>query len=427
MDDPHQADGTFQFARPMRWLAGGALAAALCGCGGTTHQSARTLSLADFASSEAPSVSPPPPDDGGSLAPTDPAEAPDGEPTTTGAVPPAAAPGPRPLQPGKEVVVDGLIGQINGRPIFANDFFGPLDAQLRAESAKTTLLQFDAVATNLIRSRMLQILQNELLIAQAESRLTPEEQQGLFYWLTKREEGLIAEQGTGSREEAASRLLAEEGISLEGRLREDREAALIRLVIEREIQPRVIVSWRDVERAYARNYDVFNKPGEMRLSTIILNPDRDAERIESVTARLAAGEPFTDVAASINGRENGDFYGPLAISPGGLSALANENLWPEMIETIRGMEVGDKRGPITISPPGGGSRVAWIKVLSLSYPPGRSLYEPAVQTTLWDTLRAQQFGLEQQNYFDELLNENILAEIDDIGKRLLALAIERYR
>lgn len=340
---------------------------------------------------------------------------------------PDAAPLPRePVQPGQEIVVDSLVGQINGRPIFANEFFEPLDAELRTESARQTLTQFTSFLIERIGRRMNEILQNELLIAQAENRLTPEQQQGLFQWLTRREEDLVSQRGSGSRAEAIQRMLDEGDVTLQGQMQEDRERALISMIIEQEIRPRVIVSWRDVERAYRQNSERFNPPGALHLSTIILNPVTETERIEDVQRRLAAGEPFTDVAASINGRPLGDSYGALSIAPGGLATLENENLWGDMVAQLKTMQVGEVRGPFDMAI-ATGRRVAWVQVMSLTYPPGKSIYDPEVQTLLWERLRALHFGIEQARYFDELLTDGIYRDVGDMVDRLVRLALERYR
>jgi len=332
------------------------------------------------------------------------------------------------VEPGEPVVVGGIVGQINGRPVYTNEFFEPIDAQLRALAEQLSPIQFRQRMNSLITERLWQIIENELILAEAESRLTPDQQKGLFAWLLQREESIVSELG-GSATVATRRLQEEEGVDLQSAVAEQRNAALIRMVVEQEVMPRVIVSWRDVERAYQRAYEQFNPPGELQLARIWFNPETQADSIEEVKNRLEAGEDFLQVAEDVGminrglmstedepyrlGAEGVD--GPIP----GLNELYQEK--------IRGREEGDVIGPFEQKLPSGSIRVVWLHIVDIERPEGRSIYDPEVQLFLRRTLRDQQIQLETGKYFQELLVEGIYDDLEKMGQRLQEIGTRRYQ
>src|SRR5690606_25770339 len=85
--------------------------------------------------------------------------------------------------PGELVVIDSLVGEVNGRPIYAEQFFAPIDAYLRDRAGRLNATEFDRELDLVIQTQLRTVVQNELFLAQARAGLTPEEQQGLFHWM----------------------------------------------------------------------------------------------------------------------------------------------------------------------------------------------------------------------------------------------------
>ncbi len=316
----------------------------------------------------------------------------------------------------RRMVVDGLVGQINGRPVYANDFFVPIEDQLRALSRRGSQRDFRAQATVVIDDHLHQIVLNELFLAEAESQLTREQQQGLFAWMRHLREVTIAEAG-GTRTGTGQRLRETEGLTIDEYIQRRRDLGLIQQLREDKIEPRVIVTWRDVQREYQRRWDDFNPPATLRLGRIRLTTDTQAEEIEHVKQQLDAGVPFADIAASVGQADDGQQWQQFQMGGGG---IADISLADPIKQRLIHLEVGDTTEAIEI-----GSATWWLHIAGIDQPRGRDLYE--VQRQIYDSLHNRRFQEEFNRYIDSLLAEGIYDEFDSMLQRLVDIAVVRYR
>ena len=97
----------------------------------------------------------------------------------------------RKLEPGQSWPVEGLVGQVNGRPVFANAFLDPIADRLLSAAALRDRVEGRRVFVELVRLSFKDLVDNELIVADAESKLSPEQQQGLFAWLRSFQEETI--------------------------------------------------------------------------------------------------------------------------------------------------------------------------------------------------------------------------------------------
>ena len=125
------------------------------------------------------------------------------------------------LPVGVRYPIDGLVGQINGRPVFADEFLVPLEDRIsdRRRTEPEARFEIRRLVTGVSGVRRL-----ELIIAEASS-LTPEMQQGVFAWLQNLQEETITNRG-GTRETAASSIEDEFGLSIEEFMAQRRSLAL---------------------------------------------------------------------------------------------------------------------------------------------------------------------------------------------------------
>ncbi|MCL4209052.1 MAG: hypothetical protein KJZ68_00160 [Phycisphaerales bacterium] len=345
--------------------------------------------------------------------------------TTIASPSPAPPVTPRPVAPGDLVVVDSLVGQINGRPIYADAFFAPLDDRLRAEKRRLTPGQFANALDEVVRLRLKGIVENELILAQAQSRLTEQQQQGLFAFLRQQQEQLV--QGRGGAVETARRSIQEEqGRTMEQAIAERRDLALIQMIYQQEIAPRVIVSWKDVEREYERRFSEFNTPASAVIGIIRLDPRSDAARIEQVKERLERGEKFMEVAQSI-GMIGGGLYAdkPIPLGPNGLADAAELNP-PVFRERLASATPGTTVGPFDIAMTDGSPRTVWLHVVEITPATSRSLYDPEVQLALQNHVLQSRRAVEQERYFNELIAESIYVDLDAMRRRLISIGEVRY-
>lgn len=420
----------------MTWILGvmtatAAIATAGCGAGDGRRApgSGAIIRLDDFVLTRAGDLGPP----NGTPGPVDTAPPSEG----TGSEPPSdegltisnptpRTPGaPRVIGSGDTVVVDSLVGQINGRPVYADAFFAPLDDRLRAARRQLTPGQFANTLAEVVNLRLRGIVENELILAQAQSRLTEQQQQGLFAFLRQQQEQLV--QGRGGAVETARRSIQEEqGRTLDEAIAERRDLALIQMIYQQEIAPRVIVSWKDVEREYERRFSEFNTPASAVIGIIRLDPRSDGARIEQVKERLARGDRFLDVAEAV-GMIRGGLYAekPIPLGPNGLADAPELNP-PVFRERLAGARVGDTVGPFTITLSDGSPREVWLHVVEITPATSRSLYDPEVQLALQNHVLQTRRAVEQERYFNELIAENISSDLDEMRRRLIRIGEVRY-
>lgn len=342
-----------------------------------------------------------------------------GDGTTLAAGPTETPPGPtvREPVPGELVVIDSLVGEVNGRPIYAEEFFAPLDAFLFQRARTLTPPQFEQLLSEVIQNQLKTVIQNELFLAQARATLTPEQQQGLFHWMGQIQENLIA-QGGGTRAAATNRLLEDEGTTLDEKVREITDIALLRRLFEEKIKSRVIVSWRDIQREYERNREQYNAPARVKISHIRLFNDSDAAKIEDVNRRLAAGESFRSIAESL-GQWDEDSLGAYRLGPDGMAGI---ELQPQFREPLVGLGQGDTTEAIVT-----GTSTWWLHISEFLEPVSRSIYDPEVQLELRRGLESRLLETEQNRFLESLIDDTILDDLTAMRDRLMVIARRRYR
>lgn len=334
---------------------------------------------------------------------------------------PTAAIKPEAKADSRPVLLDSLVGQINGKPVYASKFLAPLDARLRALVKELDNNRaWQQQAARIIYDRLIEQIRDELFLAEARATLTPEQRQGLLFFMNNIRENLAAATGAGSIENTDEILRAKEGIGLEDKVKQERDRALVQNLARRYVNPLVNVSWRDVRRAYERNYDEFNPPPIARLRIIMVGANDQAAQAK-VSEMLAAGKPFAEVA----GLEANRF----ARAEGGLierrvpGEYAKAKIFEDegLNKAAQGLTAGGTTGPFDLP----AQRVkAWMHLEGFDQPPGRSLEE--AQLAIFQKLRAQRFDDETRRFFERLLERGSRTNERDMAERLLAIASERY-
>jgi hypothetical protein len=330
-------------------------------------------------------------------------------------------PDARPLAPGDAFVVDALVGQINGRPIFAEEFFEPLADRLRAIGRDAaTRTAFVQQALPIIRLDLERRVDQALYLAEAEAALSPEERRGLRFWLAELQGQTVARRG-GSRAEADLRLRTEENRTLEEEIQRMRDEGLQSKLIREEILPRVIVSKYEIEREYERRYDEFNPPPSTTIERLIVRQSRE-DTIEAVNARLEQGESILEIADELVAAGDGirSELGQFAVRPAGLSeSEAVSELFRRFTEGWE--QVGDWGGPMS-----GTRSVSWFFVSRVDEQPGRPLFDEDVQRILKAELRNRKIAEELGRYEARLRQESIVSEEQEMLRTLLEIAVRRY-
>jgi hypothetical protein len=418
----------------------GSLASLLCGCGASEELRSTTLALGDFSKPRAgivPDAVPMDPrvldgsrdrtdadgapSDDGSADGTGMGDDPFGRADVAGAGRGGRSDSQRaaqraPLDESRIWPVESLVGQVNGRPIYAEEFFEPIEDQLRVIAAGADRAQARRTLEAFVAQRFKAAVDSELVVAEAESKLSPEQQAGLFAWLRSLQEETIAQRG-GIRAAAEESLQAEEGGSIEDFLRITRDTQLARRLLNERIEPRAIVSWRDVEQEYERRRGEFNPRPQIRIGRVRLSVETDAAAIERVKALVAEGKDFASIASELKVADGG-LWNTFELPENGIAGL-------EFSDAIKARLEGLAEGAVS-RPIESRDFVSWYAVLDIETPGSRSIYDPDVQLSIEDELRARRRIIERERYFESLRSRWVTDDISRIERKLIDIALQRY-
>jgi hypothetical protein len=396
-----------------------AAAMTFVGCAAKPQQEpdVRTVSLADFAKPVASSFTTAP--DGAVVSAPSEEDRDDETPSTAPAAQPfplaatGSAPPRRQLKPGDQVIVDSVIGQVAGRPILADAFMASFSDRLRQAALNSDQRQFVQFASQIIGEAVSQEVINDLFLAEAQASLTEQQQMGLLAFMQRLREDVIG-RGRGS-ELLTQTELAEQGMTLDQYLQAERDTTLIKQLISEKVWPRVIVSWKDVEREYQRRYAEFNPPASVTILRIRV-PASDVEKVDEVKSRFARGESFAEVSQWIGPGAAGSMGEPFVLGPGGIGEIAVNDAYKQK---LAGLSVGQTTEPVEV-----GGNINWLHVQSVDQPPQLSLYD--VQMLLINELRQRRFRDEYRQYIDSLLKRGIYDNMQEMSQRVLQVAMMRY-
>ncbi|MBM4099944.1 MAG: hypothetical protein FJ260_08330 [Planctomycetes bacterium] len=322
----------------------------------------------------------------------------------------------RSLRVGQRWPVESLVGQINGRPIFAEEIFRQIEAavQLAAQDPNpdNARKQVDAIVRNAFRQQV----ESELILAEAESRLSPEMKMGLLSWLRDLQETTIAERG-GTRSSAEEALRDEMQMSVEEFVNFRKNAELTRDILRRKVEPRVVVSWRDVERLYSTRRAAYSPDPVYRLGRIRLSKESQAEKVEQVKRLLAEGKTFTEAADAVGMPEHG-FWRNVNVRDGRMQL---EDLTEDLQRAIAPLAPGKVSDPVEQR-----TSVAWYSVIGTETPPSVSIYDQDLQLMLRGEINAIQERMEQARYIQSLQKRWLGNSIAKMELRLVQIARERY-
>lgn len=336
--------------------------------------------------------------------------------------PPALAPNPAARSDGRPVIVDEVVGQINGKPVFATAFLEEPKARLiaMARDPRMTRDRWREIAAAAIAAEIKTQIENELVLAEARAILTPEQRQGLLSFVSNLREGLAAELG-GASEVASQRLF--EGDSdikspLERRVQEKRDEQLVGNLMSREVWPRVQVSWREIQNEYDRNRDKF-QPSSTASVRLIRAPLAEPDRVARLQAAIDAKVPVAEIAASQDNAFNPDTAGVAA------TVDTSKPIPPERISPLKplqdaaaNIQAGDVRGPVRTD------RDAWWIAVDPVRTKPVTLEE--AQLDLGRAILQRKFRVQQQAYLGRLREKGSRTQEELMLARLVAIATERF-
>ncbi len=332
-----------------------------------------------------------------------------GPPLLTGAASPSGDP----------VLLEAKVGDVNGRPVFAGEFLEPLEGRLRAEARRRNRSEWLAFASKEIDQQLEGLITDELLRAEAISRLTEEEKAGFraFADIVLRQN--LVSNSRGSRALAERRLREESGLTEQEFLRRREEALLVRRSIELQIKQRVNVSWRDIVQRYERDAVKYNPPPTVNLRVLSVSK-RDAAAVAAVTEALAAGRTFDEVSSAEGPGKDASVVAASKVLEG---AWNEAEFFPvaglnEAVHRLEGRPAGSVEGPVETA-----TAVRWVELAGVEQE-SRSLYE--AQLGIEREILGERLADEVKRTTDLLVERASITDVQQMGVSLLRIADQRY-
>ena len=318
--------------------------------------------------------------------------------------PAADDPGPAPARP-----AEAMVGQIAGQPIYAHRVLEGMEAQLESLGRRLPEPEFRQQAATLIGQQVAGLVSSALIEDAAERALTPQQRQGLDFYIRYIREELLRRYGQGSLALAQRNLMEETGLTLQQTLRNRRTQVMVNAFFDRELKPLINVSRRDIERYYRDNFDTFNPPTKRRVQLIYADSPEDSAFFKD---QLESGTPFSDLAA-----DDRNAYGNRAAP---LSIESNQAMFGGEIDpAVRALDQGQWAGPLAHR-----GRQWFIYLQELDQPPRRSLFD--AQVDIERELRARQEFTLQQQLERRLMQESTFTDIQQMAAAVLDIAVARY-
>ncbi len=308
--------------------------------------------------------------------------------------------------------IDAMVGQVNGQPIYAQAVLEPIDAQLRTLAGQLPYHEFQKRAAQLIASRIKEMLQNALILGEAERDLSEQEQLQVRAMVEIRRRELLRQYGRGSVAMAEKALQDKEGISLREKLESYRQEVVIRRYFWQRFGPLINVSRRDIERYYRDHEDEYNPPARRVLRLIRCQSGSEAQQI---TRLLEQGSiQFAEAAAheaNTFKRAQGGLFG---------ETVGDAPLRQEAInEALTSLDEGAYAGPIEID------GVFWfVHVERLERGNRRTLQD--VQVEIREKLRERQFVALQDQFRQQIFEQGSYTRPEQMVVALLEVAMSRY-
>ncbi|WP_432799054.1 peptidyl-prolyl cis-trans isomerase [Poriferisphaera sp. WC338] len=312
------------------------------------------------------------------------------------------------------LVINAMIGQINGNAIYADDVLAPLHEEFSTISRTATREDFYRRAIASVQQRVREIIDDTLLYGEAERSLNENEQYGLKMFINTRREELLRTYGQGSYSLADQKVHEEFGKSLEELLEDHRKKAVIQKHIDEELLSLISVSRRDVERYYRDHAEKYNPPVKRDVRMIRVATPELANEFQQ---KLADGESFIALASS----ESNTF---MKFRKGQLKDLEGDEPLRKDLASLNESLQTLKEGEFTPEPIVIGKNYWFVYVEKFNQAQRKSLRD--VQMEIQNELRHQQYLTRQNQYMMKLYQNGSFSDPVEMSKKLVQIVMNRY-
>ncbi|MGD9789050.1 MAG: hypothetical protein AB7Q00_07815 [Phycisphaerales bacterium] len=335
---------------------------------------------------------------------------------TASAGPPALSntPAPMPGTSADGVLIDVIVGDINGRQIAAKSFFVPMADRLRAtaQDPNVSLEQWRKTAIDTIGKELVAIVRDELVRADAMAKLTPEMKSMLSLRVS-----MLADERASKHGGSALRAERMTGVSEQTQRKRDESELLVRKWIQEEIRSKIQITDRDVRLYYEKNNDKYQPPKTYVFRHIVV-PAARAENVSSIQSMIDSNIAVDQIASSdlnLNSPSSGAIEERKV--PGDRAEAKFYNT--ESLNTVaREIPIGQWSPPIFND--------GYTEWLYLERIDGKSISYEEAQGAIRQFLEAQAFAEAQDLVVKRMMERGNYTAIDTMGQRLLEIAEDWY-
>ncbi|QDU35055.1 peptidylprolyl isomerase [Poriferisphaera corsica] len=318
------------------------------------------------------------------------------------------------------LVMNAMIGQVNGNAIYAENILAPIHDQLTALGQNLSRDAFyreirgNAQQLGIIAQNIRSNVTNALIYGDAERHLTNNERYIVKIYIQKNREFFIRQHGQGSQALANKTMLEKFGIGIEESLENERRKYIIQQYVNKTIRPKVNVTRADIERYYRDHKDDFNKPNERDIRIIATATADNALQVQS---QLESGISFDQIASSeLNTYRR---------SSGGLSTnLKGERVLAPFLKPLNDALNQLATGQSTTEPIEIKNKYWFIKLDRVQEAQNITLRQ--AQLGIRKLLEDQQFNILVERYNRDLLTDGSYDNLDEMTKTLIQIAMNRY-
>ena len=330
-----------------------------------------------------------------------------------------------PYADGQYMTLGGVVAEVNGTPIFANQILSKLDKMFAAKAREMPFPQFQGlVMTEVQRQRKLAIA-DELEYAAAQRLLTKEEKQAAHGLSVQFRQQKVTE--AGGSEEAANRRAMADGETLDELMQRHYRETMRDLFYQRHIFPRVQVTADDMRAFYDKNVDrMYSQHDQAQYRVIKIDPAKLSgdnpramalQKIADIRKKAERGDDFAALASLEN---HDDYLKSRGGDPGGWMQRGAYRV-DEVDKAVWTMQDGQISDVIDT-----GDAFYIVKLEAKKPGKTRPFEDPTVQDDILARLRQVQFVALRESIDMELLNEAVIREDDDLLQPAIDMALQKY-
>ena len=297
----------------------------------------------------------------------------------------------------------GVAATVNGRPIYYTEIDSNYKSQFPAQGEGENEDQIQLRRIEILGS----LIDNEIMFQRAEKASLVATDDTVNARLT--------EMKTPYTKEAFDKQLSDWGITLDQLKEHVRKDESVKLLFNKEISSKIVITDKDVSDFYNANRPSFNLPEpQVHMAQILVTPHvdpnvhnlkndkakNDAEarqKIQALETRLKQGEDFASLAENYS-------EDPQSTPNGGDLGFIAESALDKSSPELKKLVLSMRPGTISpIIPSQDGYRI--LKVISKEPPGQRELNDPRVQQTIRETLQSRRDQLLKSAYYGIARNE----------------------